>query len=346
MEHSTQTSKPLADDALPTAPPSAAEVISDQPDPGSRAFAAEIMLVRIDDLRRHVPHLHDPQDVEHIHQTRVACRRLRTAFELFDSCFPRRKMKSWRKGIRSLGRALGEARDLDVQMEFLQRHLGGAPDRDTVAGLERLLLRLAQDRKAAQKSMRKRLHRFERDGVLADLDRTVRQILAQARLEPTARAHPWLWQQAERCVISYLAGLLFHEPCVEHADRISEHHEMRIAAKRLRYAMEVFASLYEGRLSEPLEVVRTVQKMLGDLHDCDVWIEFLPRFVKEEKRRTKHYLGHVRGFRRITRGLESLYASRVRDRAAIHRAFVEFWQTRCHAEVWTNLRQTLLDHPA
>lgn len=311
------------------------------PDPGSRVFAAEVMLVRIDDLRRHVPHLHDPGDLEHVHQTRVACRRLRTTFELFEPCFPWKQVRAWRKGIRMLGRALGDARDLDVQMDFLERHLAGRPERDTVAGLDRLLLRLSQERRKAQRTLRKRLKKFERGGVLEDLDHTVRETLAKSRLEPDARSHPWLWRQAERCIAESLEALLVHEPCLDQPDRVAEHHEMRIAAKRLRYTMEVFAPLYEGRLSKPLEVVRSMQRLLGDLHDCDVWIEFLPRFIKEERRRTRRYFGHVRGFRRIARGLEAFQRGRVQARVSIHHAVVEYWQTHCHPETWSNLRETI-----
>jgi putative phosphoesterase len=61
------------------------------------------------------------------------------------------------------------------------------------------------------------------------------------------------------------------------------HHEMRIYAKKLRYTMEVFAPLYKNKLAKEIETVKSFQDVLGEMHDCDVWIEYVPKFIDKSK---------------------------------------------------------------
>jgi CHAD domain-containing protein len=49
-------------------------------------------------------------------------------------------------------------------------------------------------------------------------------------------------------------------------------HEMRLAAKRLRYAIELFAPCWEEPLSPFAKEIARLQSSLGELHDCDEWI--------------------------------------------------------------------------
>ena len=52
-------------------------------------------------------------------------------------------------------------------------------------------------------------------------------------------------------------------------------HDLRIDAKRLRYALELFSPCWEGKLNAYANEVAGLQTALGELHDCDVWIESL-----------------------------------------------------------------------
>lgn len=59
----------------------------------------------------------------------------------------------------------------------------------------------------------------------------------------------------------------------EHAGTLL--HDLRIAAKRLRYTLEMFRSVF-GAAGEPqIERVKAIQEALGELHDCDVRIELI-----------------------------------------------------------------------
>jgi CHAD domain-containing protein len=77
------------------------------------------------------------------------------------------------------------------------------------------------------------------------------------------------------------------EPWVTQADAVAEHHAMRIAAKKLRYTMEVYGPVYRLGLKKPHARVKKVQEILGDLHDCDVWIDGVTRLLLRERSRMR-----------------------------------------------------------
>jgi hypothetical protein len=65
----------------------------------------------------------EAQDIEYIHRMRVASRRLRAALPLFRTCFPDKQYLKWMQEITRITRALGDARDADVQIAFLIKSL-------------------------------------------------------------------------------------------------------------------------------------------------------------------------------------------------------------------------------
>lgn len=62
----------------------------------------------------------DLAEIEHVHDMRVATRRLRAALEIFAPCFPRKRYRKALKKVKALADALGERRDADVEIEFLE----------------------------------------------------------------------------------------------------------------------------------------------------------------------------------------------------------------------------------
>ena len=116
---------------------------------------------------------------------------------------------------------------------------------------------------------------------------------------------------------------------------------MRIAAKRLRYIMQALAPLYPDELAEPIRVARLCQTRLGDIHDGDVWIDTLPRFLEEEQARTLAYFGSTAPFEPLRAGILALHDNRQHQRARDYQGFVTFWEQLQAQGVWERLRQTL-----
>jgi CHAD domain-containing protein len=199
-----------------------------------------------------------------VHEMRVATRHLDVLLRLFSGYGPRWAVES-RGTLRSLISALGKVRDCDVQTEYLHVMsvaLTGT-DRDAIEPLRK---RLAQQRAEARARLLRAL----------DSSRT------------RAWEAPWLDQlrlgtasgaRARAASTASVAGDLIREMASKLrkvADRVTDEstaadfHEVRIRAKRLRYTLDAFGSLYGEAASEYLEALAKLQRVLGDYQDSAV----------------------------------------------------------------------------
>ncbi len=112
---------------------------------------------------------------------------------------------------------------------------------------------------------------------------------------------------------------------------------MRIAAKRLRYTLEIIRPIYSGTLDATLEAIKQVQTLLGEVHDCDVWQQQLDLFGKKERDRIKSFHGHAATFARLNAGIEYLRQDRLRRRQQCFQDLVRLWGELEVREVWENL---------
>ncbi|MEW6731483.1 MAG: CHAD domain-containing protein [Acidobacteriota bacterium] len=114
-------------------------------------------------------------------------------------------------------------------------------------------------------------------------------------------------------------------------------HELRIEAKRLRYLLEFFESCYGKRLERYLEAIRLLQEILGNIHDCDVMVEFLTaQYSKLDKRG---------GSDIVKQGLNQLIADFQRQRTQLACEFLIFWQRRFRRGFKTQLLKLLRQLP-
>lgn len=101
------------------------------------AVAAEVVGVRAEEVFAQAEGVLDLDDVERVHDMRVATRRLRAALEVFEACFPRKRHRKALKRVKALADALGGRRDLDVEIELLESFAGevAAGDREQLGSL-------------------------------------------------------------------------------------------------------------------------------------------------------------------------------------------------------------------
>ena len=90
-----------------------------------------------------------------------------------------------------------------------------------------------------------------------------------------------LADNAERIVRVRLDELQSFIPAALHPEEVTALHDMRIAAKRLRYVLEVTADCFGDDVRRAVKPVKALQDVLGEIHDCD---EHLPevRALREE----------------------------------------------------------------
>lgn len=123
-----------------------------------------------------------------------------------------------------------------------------------------------------------------------------------------------------------LQELLDYADAVHDPQRVTELHDMRIAAKRLRYTLEIFASTLGPEAPPLLKVVEEIQERLGDIHDCDVLFPLLMQTLEREigmgRRRTARdgpppYLA--------AEGLAPLMGRKRAERERLYAEFIAFW---------------------
>lgn len=144
--------------------------------------AARVLEVRTDELIEHSENVLDVNDIEGVHDMRVATRRLRAAIEVFRPCFPKGEAKAALSEVKALADALGERRDRDVAIDALDGFAAAmpAPDRP---GIRSLIGRFAAEQERANTE----LAPFVEEAKLTDLRA---RLLALAEAARAAVAEP------------------------------------------------------------------------------------------------------------------------------------------------------------
>jgi len=312
-------------------------------DPGYQQLAAAYMGRHVKTLTKQLKRSRRNDDSEAVHRVRVASRRLRAAMRMFGECFGPKTLTRWRKQVRRLGRRLGAARDLDVQVDFLREVLAELQDGPYVAGVARVRLRLRQEREALQPRVVKAMKRFGACGVIEQMQRELQAMSAAA--DGQAPAGEFVYGRARRRILRGLEKLHAYESCLARPGDQASHHAMRVAAKRLRYTMEICGDLYDEKMGGALQSVKNLQSLLGQIHDCDVWGQMLPAFLEKERRRTVAYFGEEAPAEEIRRGVEYLLADRLQRRQQLFAALCDYWRDLSYRSLWRRLCEVLLAYP-
>jgi CHAD domain-containing protein len=262
---------------------------------------------------------------------------------VFGDLWPGKAVRRWQKGIRRLARTLGDARDRDVQIEFLRQTLGEVAEPSQRLGVSRLLLRSLQQRERVQPNVLAAAKRATSSSWLAKIRRAVAKgaLPSSAAAKRPSRA---LLKRARKYVLAAAEELTSHQDSLAEPQQIARHHEMRIAAKRLRYTMEVFRPAYDGELDGQIDSVKDVQTLLGEVHDCDLWIERLANFLRAEWERTVTYCGDDEPMVEIQPGIEFLRQRLQRKRDETFTQLSLYWDQLRDREFWSELAQTLQRH--
>lgn len=299
-------------------------------------FGINFMLEQSQRLIDQIPGVQLGRDIEAIHDMRVASRRLATGLEVFKTCLPKKKAKVWRDAIRKVTFALGNARDLDIQIAQLTNLYGEALEATYKPGYNRLLLRLKQKRSKAQKKVNKTVFQLNESEAV---DQMILWLEKHREADPLAEPYPpSLFRKAYPPIATALEGFLMHSDFIASEADSDKLHAMRIAGKRLRYTMEIFAPIYDGKLKPFILAMKDIQDTLGEFHDADVWATWLPKFVDKEKARIEDYFGNTGPLERLMPGIHHLMAHNEQIRTETYQSFLLTWQTLADDNAWEILR--------
>lgn len=205
----------------------------------------------------------DRSDAEALHQCRVALRRWRAARTLFHDMLCDDRSRLMGLELSRLARALGPARNLDVIIQLVGNTIG-TDSRDG----QLLHEQLARQRIATYTKVQQLLDSESCQRLLFDLAywleaKEWQQTCGKQCPAPTfaAKALKRRWRKVMKDS-RHLADL-----------DASDRHRLRIATKKLRYAVEFFASLFPDRTEEARSMAAELGRMqdvLGDLNDLTI----------------------------------------------------------------------------
>jgi len=223
------------------------------------------------------------EDIEYVHEMRVALRRLRAALRVFDGAF-RGIPREFQAGLRDLGAALGAIRDLDVFIASLRAFLLGAPD-EHGPFLRRFLRTLQGRRRAEYRNLLGFLVSEEYRG-LRDRCRVFFGAPPDSDQGPatTRRGRRPIRIEAPRLLRACLKKVTAYDQPLEHYSPNGQH-ALRIACKKMRYTAEFLAHLYSGGLRELTGPMQKMQDLLGEVHDCDVYAGQVLEYAQRVMRR-------------------------------------------------------------
>jgi CHAD domain-containing protein len=255
------------------------------------------------------------EDPEHVHQLRVATRRAGAAVRIFRELLPRRRRREAKAVLRAVRRAAGDARDWDVFLNLLDgsealRATGFEPASDFLYGYA------FGERSAAQVIL---------SGVAASQADPLREVCEHVPGSVREADDPTAPRTAGALSVAVL-GELFAEFAaeVEAGPRTAtELHQLRITAKRVRYAMEVFAGCFGPPFRDALyPAVETVQTILGAVQDGSVAIDRLMAVYARVRARRPVVAARIRpGITGLTREVRG----RVRSERRAFRTWVREW---------------------
>ncbi len=206
----------------------------------------------------------DPED---LHRMRVATRRMRAAWRVFDGAYRPRVQRRYVKELRGVARALGEVRDVDVLLEDLEAYLGDLPPIGREA-VEPLRAAWRRQREVARKRLIARLDSKQyREFVDDYLDFSESPGAAEIM---TPLGQPSLVRDtAGSRILAAYERVRAYETIITWAD-VRTLHALRIEGKRLRYTLEYFSEVLPVNARQLITQITEMQDHLGLMNDADV----------------------------------------------------------------------------
>jgi CHAD domain-containing protein len=233
----------------------------------------------------------EDKDPEPLHQMRVGMRRLRTAIQVFGSAIVLPKAVS-NPSIGKIAKSLGETRDLDVLQQELITRYQPLLENTELLKFDKVLKRLQKKRDRSFLNLQKTLNgdRYNdlKQAIQSWIDQpkyttigdlSVREVLPDLLLPLICQLflhQGWLVGATIRSekvtVISIENSEVLHQQLEQFVDDL---HDLRKLMKGIRYQAEFFSGFYYASYLERLEEFKTIQEILGQLHDREVLRQFL-----------------------------------------------------------------------
>ena len=199
-------------------------------------------------------------DEEPLHQLRVASRRLRASIELFSNVIYAAQLKLYRRDIPWLGAQAGAVRECDVTSALIGARAAKV-DPDLKAAIAPMVTALDQRRKSEHAKLYDLLASKRYRNLIAKLSRPAIKKIGSDRMLGGVAAQ--LIRPATHSAARLGKKLSDDAPTLVF-------HKLRVRIKRLRYELEMIASLGGKRHKKTLARLEALQELLGLYHDVTV----------------------------------------------------------------------------
>jgi CHAD domain-containing protein len=341
MEIFHQQNKPSQDQRIPEIKTFDISPVLSKPGVLSEDLMAEagkkILYFFFQELVRHEAGTIAGEDIEELHDMRVATRRLRAAFDIFGIFFSPKTINPFFQTLKTTGKSLGEVRDLDVSIGEINLYCQQLPLNDQLG-----LTPLINEWKSIQDQARLRLISHLNSKNYVDFKEKFLEFLKAPSLGLLAAnkripIHTAVRYQAPTLIYTRMASVMTFEPILETAS-YSQLHALRIEFKKFRYTLEFFKEVLGIESGIIIEQIKELQDHLGELNDAHVACQTITRFLKKWDRQQNTYLLMERlSPEPIVNYLARLYAKRHQ----LMISFPERWQQFDHPELRQNLSKAV-----
>lgn len=230
--------------------------------------ASKVLRFNFDRLLKWEAAVRSDSDAEALHDMRVATRRMRAAWRVFDDSFRPGRTRKIRRRLEKMADRLGAVRDLDVLIDGLESYRSGL-GADGRPGLDPLLSSWRRQRKEARALLLDELDSPGYAGFTKDME----EFLSGGASSASVMATPSQPHRVKDCAPSLLwaayEAVRAYELVLPWAS-VETVHDLRIASKWLRYGLEFFGEALGPDGPRLLQRVVALQDHLGCLHDADV----------------------------------------------------------------------------
>jgi CHAD domain-containing protein len=252
-------------------------------DPDQRADAAassvlrRLLTVFADNLEGAI----GGEDIEYLHQLRIAVRRSRTVQRQLRNVFPAAALPGFRSDFRWLQRATGESRDLDVYVDEFSSLAKLLPEahRDELMPMRQVLV---EQQLAARERLELTLRSRRAAELIDDWERLL-ESLVELPLDDRLDAARTIGDVCGERIAKVYRRIVSMGEAISDSSPAADFHELRKMGKELRYLLELFGvQLFSAEVVGPLiDSLKDLQELLGRHQDREVQIAMVRSLIGE-----------------------------------------------------------------
>ncbi len=201
---------------------------------------------------------------DRVHDLRVAIRRFNQVLRVFRPVFPGKEVRRIRRRLKQLLMLAGEVRNCDVVLALLSKSPGASSDQ------------LRTTLEVQRKERKRELLNALKPWVQAKSSMKWRAALLAAAMRGDSGFGAKPIGEIGQSILPRVASKVFDQGHrVVDAKSARHLHDVRIATKKFRYTLELFAPLSDQSLDGLQANLKLIQARLGDINDCEAMREML-----------------------------------------------------------------------